>query len=61
LSTLNLFRFGGDLAAVRAVDRDIETEEARLGNASLGTETDGVAALVDRIRRQLEVEVSRRS
>jgi outer membrane protein TolC len=59
-STLNLVRFGGDFAAVRAAERDIDTEEARLLAARLDVELGAVGALSVRIQRVFEVEVSKR-
>ena len=60
VSTLNLFRFGGDLAGLHAADRDIETEEARVSSQGLSVEENGVEALTGVIERELEVQVSNR-
>jgi outer membrane protein TolC len=60
VAELNLFRFGADLAATKAANRDIESQELTLNDAVLDAEAEGVAALVSYIQAQRQLEVTGR-
>lgn len=59
VADLNIFRFGADLAASKAANRDVESQERLLLNTILSAEAEGVSALVNFIQSQRQLEVSR--
>lgn len=56
-ASLNLYKFGSDLAAYRAADADEATQSNLVTNEILKTEREGVTALIQQIRTQLEAEI----
>lgn len=54
-SRLNIFKFGADAAAMRAANREEETQEFLLADATLKSESAAVAALVALIQSELEM------
>jgi outer membrane protein TolC len=58
---LNVFRFGGDVAAWAAASSDEDAERAELANQVLAAEQDAVESLVRFVSAVQEVSVSRKS
>lgn len=57
---LNLFRFGGDVASMRAASAEEAAQEATVGNTLLKAELDGAKALTTAIQAELEWEVQKK-
>lgn len=59
VGTLNVFRFGADLAGMRAASREEEAQELSITDALIKAEAGGVQALVGLIQARLELGVQR--
>lgn len=57
---MNLFRFGSDIAGMKAANREEEGQKLAIDDAILKTESDGVKNLVAFVQGSLELEIQRR-
>jgi outer membrane protein TolC len=56
-ASLNIYKFGADLAAYQAATADEEAQENIVANEILKSERDGITALVQQIQSQQEAEI----